>query len=254
MAPGARLRCLAVLSVVMPAHNEETFLSPAVREVVEALRGRAGEFEVLVIENGSVDATDALARQLEEEIPEVRALSLGQADYGGALRTGFLEARGELVAIFDVDYYDFDFLDQATAAIERPGGPDVVVGSKRGVGAVDTRAWPRRIVTAVFSVLLRYGFGLRVADTHGIKVVRRGPLVDLAAACRHGTDIFDTELILRAERQGLRVTAIPVTVLERRPSRSSIAKRIPRTLLALLRLRLALWQEGRRAATPPGRR
>ncbi|HEX6597137.1 MAG TPA: glycosyltransferase family 2 protein [Acidimicrobiales bacterium] len=232
-----------MLSVVMPAHNEEAFLAPAVREVVEALRGRGDTFEVVVVENGSTDGTPAIARQLEAEVPEVRAISLSGADYGGALRTGFLEANGDLVAIFDVDYYDFEFLDHAVSVLNQPDGPDVVVGSKRGAGAVDTRAWARRTVTAVFSVILSVGFGLKVADTHGIKVVRRAPLKELAASCRYGTDIFDTELILRAERAGLRVTAIPVTVEERRPSRSSIVTRIPRTVLALARLRLALWRE-----------
>ena len=232
-----------MLSVVMPAHNEEGFLGPAVREVVDALRLRNQDFEVVVVENGSTDTTAALARALAEELPEVRALSLPDPDYGGALRYGFLEATGDLVAIFDVDYYDFAFLDAAVAAIEQPDGPDIVVGAKRGVGAVDSRAWPRRTVTTVFSLILRYGFGLKVADTHGIKVVRRAPLKDLAAACRYGTDLFDTELILRAERAGLQVTAIPVTVEEHRPSRTSILRRIPRTLLGLARLRLALWRE-----------
>ena len=196
------------------------------------------------MENGSTDNTPAIAEKLAAEYAELRSLSLPHPDYGGALRTGFLEASGDLVAIFDVDYYDFAFLDQAVATLDQPGGPDIVVGSKRGAGAVDTRAWPRRAVTAVFSLVLRYGFGLRVADTHGIKVVRRAPLRDLAAACRYGTDIFDTELILRAERAGFTSGEVPVVVQELRPSRSSIAKRIPRTLVALAKLRIALWREG----------
>ena len=227
----------------MPAHNEAGFLETAVHEVVQALRSRGREFEVVVVENGSTDATPEFARSLERELPEVRAIVLDVADYGGALRTGFAEANGELVAIFDVDYYDFDFLDRAVTMLDEPGGPDVVVGSKRGAGSVDTRAWKRRMVTATFATLLKFGFGLKVSDTHGIKVMRRAPLKDLAVRCRYGTDIFDTELILRAERQGLSVTAIPVTVEERRPSRSSIVKRIPRTVSALIRLRLALWRE-----------
>jgi len=227
----------------MPAHNEEAFLGPAAHEVVDALRGRNTDFEVVVVENGSTDRTPAIARALTDELPEVRSLSLPDPDYGGALRYGFLEATGDLVAIFDVDYYDFAFLDAAVAAIEQPDGPDIVVGAKRGVGAVDSRAWPRRTVTTVFSLILQYGFGLKVADTHGIKVVRRAPLKDLAAACRYGTDLFDTELILRAERAGLNVSAIPVTVEEDRPSRTSIFRRIPRTMLGLARLRLALWRE-----------
>ncbi|MEW6153314.1 MAG: glycosyltransferase family 2 protein [Actinomycetota bacterium] len=236
-----------MISVVMPAHNEEAFLANAVAEVVGEMRSRPGDFEIVVVENGSTDRTVEVAGKLAVDFHEVRALSRPVADYGGALRAGFLEAAGDLVAIFDVDYYDFGFLDRALALMNAGGGPDVVVGSKRGSGAVDTRGWPRRLVTAVFTTVLRYGFGLKVADTHGVKVLRRAPLRDLAAQCRYGTDIYDTELILRAERAGLSVTSVPVTVEERRPSRSSIARRIPRTLLALARLRFALWNEERRA-------
>ncbi|MDQ3896223.1 MAG: glycosyltransferase [Actinomycetota bacterium] len=228
----------------MPAHDEEPFLAAAVREVAEGMRSR-GEFEVIVVENGSADATAEVGKALTKEIPELRVLSLGAADYGKALRMGFLSARGEVAAFFDVDYYDLAFLDRAVALIEAPGGPAVVVGSKRGEGAVDTRPWARRMVTLVFSTILRYGFGLSVSDTHGMKVLRREPLVPLAEACRFGTDLFDTELILRAERAGLESGEVPVVVQELRPSRSSIAKRIPRTMANLVRLRIALWQDGR---------
>jgi hypothetical protein len=61
--------------------------------------------------------------------------------------------------------------------------------------------------------------------------------------CRAGPDLFDTELVIRAERAGLRVEEIPVTVVERRPSRTSILGRVPRTLVGLARLRVALRRE-----------
>jgi hypothetical protein len=231
-----------VISVVMPAHDEEAFLAPAVRDVAEGMRSR-GEFEVVVVENGSTDGTADVAKRLAEEIPELRVLSLGAADYGKALRMGFLSARGEVAAFFDVDYYDLGFLDRAVVLMEAPDGPAVVVGSKRGEGALDTRPWPRRMVTLVFSTILRVGFGLSVSDTHGMKVLRCEPLVPLAERCRFGTDLFDTELILRAERSGLKSGEVPVVVQELRPSRSSIARRIPRTMANLVRLRVALWQE-----------
>lgn len=229
----------------MPAHNEEAYLATAVNEVVGALRERSQPFELLIVENGSTDATAVLARSLAAEVAEVRTLSLPEPDYGHALRTGFLEAAGELVAIFDVDFYDLGFLAQAVAMIEGPDGPDVVVGSKRAEGARDTRDWTRRLVTATFGLVLRAGFGLRASDTHGIKVARRAPLKDIAAICRSGTDLFDTELVLRAERAGLQVTELPVLVEQRRPSRSGIARRIPRTIVGLTRLRLALWRDRR---------
>jgi glycosyltransferase involved in cell wall biosynthesis len=231
-----------LISVVMPAHDEEAFIASAVREVAEGMRSR-GPFEVVVVENGSTDATAAVAKGLLDEIPELRVLSLGAADYGKALRKGFLEATGDVAAFFDVDYYDLGFLDRAVALMDGPDGPAVVVGSKRGPGAVDTRPWLRRMVTLVFSTILKVGFGLGVSDTHGMKVLRREPMVPLAEACRFGTDLFDTELILRAERAGLKSGEVPVVVQELRPSRSSIARRIPRTVANLVRLRVALWRE-----------
>lgn len=226
----------------MPAHNEEEYLITAVLDVLAGLRAGGRAFEILVVENGSSDGTLALARSLETEHDEVRVLSLPDPDYGAALRRGFLEAHGDLVAIFDVDFYDLAFLSEAADLIEARDGPDIVVGSKRAEGAVDGRMWTRRAITAAFGAVLRVGFGLNVSDTHGIKVARRAPLESIAAGCHAGTDLFDTELVLRAERAGLRVDEIPVRVEQRRPSRSSIGRRIPRTVVGLARLRVALWR------------
>ena len=231
-----------MISIVLPAHDEAPYIAATVRDVATGMRSR-GPFEVIVVENGSTDSTADVAKALAEEVPELRVLQLGVGDYGKALRMGFLAAEGEIAAFFDVDYYDLAFLDRAVAMMEAPDGPAVVVGSKRGEGAVDTRGWPRRMVTLVFSTILRVGFGLTVSDTHGMKVLRRPPLVRLAEACKFGTDLFDTELILRAERAGLKAGEVPVIVQELRPSRSSIAKRIPRTMVNLVRLRIVLWQD-----------
>jgi len=231
------------LSVVMPAHNEEDLLEKAVHAVVDGLRHRGRAFEVVVVENGSRDRTASVATALAEEMDEVRALSSPEPDYGRALRTGFLAATGDVVVNFDVDYVDLAFLDAAVAEVTAPGGPVVVVGSKRGAGAHDERVPARRLVTAVFSLVLRHGFGLRVSDTHGMKAMRRQPLLPVVEACRFGTDLFDTELVLRAERSGLPTGELPVSVEELRPSRTPIARRIPRTVGGLVRLRVALWRE-----------
>ncbi len=234
------------LSIVMPAHNEEGYLEDAVREVVAELAqrralGAVGSFEVIVAENGSIDATSTIGRLLEEEIDEVSMLSLDQANYGAALREGFLRACGDVVVNFDVDYYDFSFLDRAVALVADPDqGADIVVGSKRGEGAEDTRAWHRRLVTATFSTILRLGFGLHVSDTHGMKAMARTSVLPLVHECRQGTDLFDTELVLRAERRGRRVREIPVRVEEKRPSRSPIARRVARTLWGLAKLRVGI--------------
>ena len=231
-------RTAPAITVVLPAHNEEDYLATAVTEVFAALRGRDAPFEIIVVENGSSDRTLEIAQRLAAEHPEVIALTNPEPDYGRALRRGLLEANGDVVVNFDVDYYDVEFLEQAVSKVR--SGAGIVVGSKRAAGSDDTRALPRRIVTAVFSTILRVGFGLGVSDTHGMKAIDRARLRPLAEECQLGTDLFDTELVLRAERAGIPVDEIPVRVEETRPARSPIARRIARTLVGLVRLRRAL--------------
>jgi glycosyltransferase involved in cell wall biosynthesis len=218
-------------------------LEDAVRAVAGGLRERSRSFEIVVVENGSTDDTAAIANRLAREFPELRALSLPEPDYGRALRAGLLAAVGDVVVNFDVDFCDLGFLDRAVPMVEAADGPAVVVGSKRTAGSDDTRTWQRRAITGVFSTLLRVGFGLSVSDTHGVKALRRAALAPLARHCRFGQDLFDTELILRAERSGLRTAEIPVEVVEKRPARSSIRARIPRTVKGLVALRVSLWRE-----------
>jgi glycosyltransferase involved in cell wall biosynthesis len=229
------------VSVVMPAHNESGLLDQTLKELVGELRERDLSFEVLVVENGSSDT-----RAFATADPAVRVLTRPRPDYGEAMRAGILAATRDVVVVFDVDYYDADFVDRVLPALTTADGPAIVVGSKRAPGTTDTRPWPRRAITAGFASLLRYGFGLRVSDTHGMKAMRRATVVPIVERCRSGTDLFDTEVVLRADRAGLPVAEVPVTVEERRPSRTPILRRVLRTMVGLVRLRVQLWKEDRR--------
>jgi glycosyltransferase involved in cell wall biosynthesis len=231
------------LTVVMPAFNEAEILESSVKTVVEGLRARGENFELVIVENGSTDATPSIADALAASEPEVRVEHRAEADYGRALRAGLLSAQGVAVVNFDTDFFDLEFLAAAVTEVLAPDGPAIVVGSKRGEGATDDRAALRKLATAVFATVLRVGFGLHVSDTHGIKAMRRDAVEPFAAACHSGQDLFDTELILRVERAGLRTSEIPVGVTELRPARTSIMKRVPRTLLGLVKLRMALSRE-----------
>lgn len=232
-----------MISVVVPAYNEAALLGTTVRGLVDGLRALTVDFELHVVENGSTDGTPTVAARIADALPEVEVHSMRTANYGEALRTGLLASRGDIAVIFDVDFWDLQFMKEALDVLDAspdPTGPVVVVGSKRAPGAYDGRSPGRRLGTAVFSGLLRVGFGLTVSDTHGMKVLNLGVLRGAVSACRNGSDLFDTELVLRAERSGYTVAEIPVAVTELRPARTSIVQRVPRTLLGLAKLRRSL--------------
>lgn len=234
-----------MISVVLPAYNEAETLEATVSDILAYMKSRKEAFEIIIVENGSSDATLEIGDQLATDIKEVKFFFEDIADYGAALRRGLREASGDVVVNFDVDFYDFDFLERASQMIREEGDkrPAIVVGSKRADGSNDNRSMLRRFATFVFSSILKFGFGLGVSDTHGVKAMHRSSVYDIESQCKFTVDLFDTELILRCERAGIIVSEIPVTVEESRPARSNLISRIPRTLLGLTKMRFVFFYE-----------
>lgn len=225
------------LSIVVPVHNEASFLPGALPGLVDAARSVTDSFEILVMENGSTDGTADLARAAGGT-PEVIVHESRVPDYGEAMKVGFDLAKGDWVVNVDIDYFSADFFAAVLAS-----EADLVIGSKRDPDSEDRRPPIRRLATAVFNLLLRSLFGSSVSDTHGMKGFRRELLEEYVPVTRSRTDLFDTELVLRAERGGARIEEVPVVVEELREARSSLVKRVPRTLRGLLRIRRMLATE-----------
>jgi glycosyltransferase involved in cell wall biosynthesis len=223
------------LTIVIPVHNEAGFVTRA----MHALSSELGDldFVLYLVENGSVDTTATEARGLTGEYRWLQVVTMPEADYGAALREGFRRSDTDWMIAFDIDYFSRAFVDEVLA---RADDADIVLASKRDPGAEDHRGVIRRLGTRVFNLLLRGLFGSGVTDTHGMKAVNRKVLDHILPEVKSTEDLFDTELILRAERAGYRIAEVPAVVKEIRPARSSYLKRVPRTLLGLLRLRRKL--------------
>lgn len=223
------------LTIVIPVHNEAGFVTQAVERLDAELTGL--DFVLYLVENGSADGTATESEALAERFDWLRVLRLEAADYGAALREGFRRADTDWMVAFDIDYFSRRFVDEVIA---RATETDIILASKRDPEADDRRGMLRRLGTGVFNLLLRGLFGSNVTDTHGMKAVNRKVLDDLLPEVKSTEDLFDTELVLRAERAGYRIAEVPAVVEEIRPARSSYLKRVPRTLLGLLRLRRLL--------------
>jgi len=231
------------VTVVIPIHNEAEFLPAAVARLTEELSGVNARCDIILAENGSTDGTPGLAADLAARRPDVTLLRLPDPDYGAAMRAGFRKATGDWMVNFDIDYFSGEFLE---GALSLAGEADVVLASKRAPGSDDRRTLMRRMGTLVFNTILRWLFGSSVSDTHGMKLVRREVVESVLPFVGSTKDLFDTELVLRAERDGYRIAELPVVVEEQRVARSSYLKRVPRTLLGLMKIRYRMWREDRR--------
>lgn len=233
------------LTIVVPVYNEASFLPQALPGLISAAEECEAPFVIRIVENGSSDGTAELARQLSEG-SSVVVDSLPVPDYGAAMRHGFLEADGDWVVNFDIDYFSSAFLKQLIA---QPDDVDLVIGSKRDPMSEDRRPLIRRLATSVFNLLLTVILRSKVTDTHGMKGFRRKLVDDLAPQVVSTKDLFDTELVVRAERAGYSIVEVPVVVEEMRTARSSLIKRAPRTIAGLLRMRRILRQHPADVAT-----
>jgi glycosyltransferase involved in cell wall biosynthesis len=231
-------------SIVVPVYNEADFIPRALPAMIDQLEALGEPYHVIVVENGSFDGTAETARRAGAGMP-VTVISLDQPDYGAAMRHGFLEADGRWVVNFDIDYFSAAFLEEVLSLED----VDIVIASKRDPGSEDRRPLIRKLATRVFNLLLRVILDSSVSDTHGMKAFRKDLVDRLTPQVVSRQDLFDTELVIRAERAGYRIREVPVVVEEMRVARSSLVKRVPRTIRGLLRIRRTL--SGQRSGVAP---
>jgi len=231
------------VSIVIPVYNEEGILRGSVLELEEKLRRFGWSYELLLCENGSRDRTIEIGKELEAQHGQVRMLSVGQPNYGLALRQGILEARGQFVICDEIDLLDTEFYARAMALLER-SDTELVVGSKAMVGSNDQRPLFRRAATRIYNGMLRAVCHYPGTDTHGLKAFRREALLDTARRCVLDRDVFASEFVIRAHREGKKVVEIPFAVREKRPPSIRLVKRVPHVIQSVAKLAISVRRNG----------
>src|SRR5271170_4915918 len=153
------------ISIVIPIYNEEAILHAAVVDLRERLKPFGWTYEIILAENGSKDRTVAIAEDLAAKYAaphdgQVRVMSLGEPNYGKALKQGILLSRGELVLCDEIDLCDADFHRNSIDILET-GEADLVIGSKLAAGAADERPLFRHAASIAYSSLLKVLLGFR---------------------------------------------------------------------------------------------
>ena len=227
-------------SVVIPIHNEEDIVLDSAEKIYEICNKTNIEFEIIFSENGSNDKTLDLINDYCTSKKECKVISSKIANYGMALKNGFEKAKNEMIISFDIDYFSEQFLIDSISLDKKYSA---ITASKRLNDSEDGRKLVRRIATNFFVTLLKILFQTSMSDTHGMKAIRKVSLEKQIAKVVSTQDLFDTELLIRIERNLEEIYEVPAMVNEIRPSVSVIYSRIPRTIKSLLKLRIQLFNE-----------
>jgi len=228
------------ISIVIPIYNEQAILHAAIVDLRERLGPLGWSYEIILAENGSKDRTVEIGRELAakysaESQGQVKIISLGEPNYGKALKQGILLARGDLVLCDEIDLCDADFQKRAVDILES-GEADLVIGSKLAVGSADERPLIRHAASIAYSTLLKVLLGFRGTDTHGLKAFRLLRMIDRVISCLVVKDVFASEFVIRADRSGVVTKEIPVHVIEKRPPSINLFKRVPNVMKSLVKL------------------
>lgn len=203
---------LATVDVVVPAHDEVRILDASIRELHRHLDRHLERPWVLTIaENASTDGTAALADRLAAELPGIRVVHTAAAGRGRALRSAWTTSGGAVVAYMDADLStDLGALRPLIDAVAS-GRADVATGSRLVPGASVDRRAVREGISRSYNRIVRTVLGAEFRDAQcGFKALRRETAVALLPHVRDQGWFFDTELLLLAQRRGLRIEEIPV--------------------------------------------
>ena len=204
-------------SVIFPARNEEELIKEAVLETYKHLKKKKHTFEILVVTNGCTDKTEDIVKELGKKYKEIK-LIYSKPGYGFALRKGLEKAEGDYIVIFNVDFYDLRLIDLIDIDLF---GRDFIIGSKMAHWSEDKRPASRKFVSTLFNIYLNAVHGFKGSDTHGIKVFRKEVKNKILKKCITTSGIFDTEFVIKAQKESFSFADFPVVVEEKRPPRFS---------------------------------
>jgi putative flippase GtrA len=231
-----------VVDVVVPVFNEEDDLEPNVRRL-HAYLEQAFPFpaRITIADNASTDGTLAIARRLERDLPRVRVTRLERKGRGRALRAVWGASDASVLAYMDVDLStDLAGLLPLVAPLIS-GHSDLAIGTRRAHGARVVRGPRREIISRGYNLLLRATLRTRFSDAQcGFKAIRADAARRVLPLMEDGAWFFDTEMLVIAERAGMRIHEVPVDWVDDPDSRVDIIRTALDDLRGIARLRRGL--------------
>jgi putative flippase GtrA len=226
------------VEIVVPVKDEETDLAASVRRLQAFL---AGGFpfttHITIADNGSTDRTGDIAAELAAELAGVSAVRLTEPGRGRALRSIWSASPCDVLAYMDVDLStDLNALLPLVAPL-MSGHSDVAIGTRLARGSRVIRGPRREVISRGYNLLLHATLGARFSDAQcGFKAIRRDQARELLPRTKDGGWFFDTELLVLAERAGLRIHEVPVDWTDDPDSRVDVRATVLADLRGIMRM------------------
>ena len=223
-APSAPATGSPRIDIVIPVYNEQAALERSVRRLHTFLcENMPFAWRIVIADNASTDATLAIARALASELPDTDVLNLHLKGRGRALREAWSRSDADVVCYMDVDLStDLRALLPLVAGLIS-GHSDVAIGTRLAAGSRVERGRKREVISRCYNKLLRLVLGAKFSDAQcGFKAMRADVAQRLLPAIEDNGWFFDTELLVLAQRQGLRIHEVAVDWVDDPDSRVDI--------------------------------
>jgi glycosyltransferase involved in cell wall biosynthesis len=232
------------VDIVIPVLNEAHVLEKSVDAACAYLSSSfPHRWQIVIVDNGSTDGTQAVARSIAGRRPDVRFLHLQQRGRGRALRHAWLQSKADVVCYMDVDLStDLKHLSELVESIVT-NGYDISIGSRLMRDSAVKRSRKREAISRIYNVFLKLVLATRFSDAQcGFKAVSRRAVEEIIPQVEDQSWFFDTEMLVLAEKQGYRIKDIPVAWVEDDDSRVKIFRTAWDDIKGVFRLRRLLWK------------
>ena len=231
-----------LVEVVVPVLNEERTLKQNIETLYRFLRQQPDlHFRITIADNGSTDKTQEIAEELSETYAGIRMVRLTERGRGRALKRVWMESDADILSYMDVDLSTSleDFMPMIRPLISGEAG--VAIGSRLDKHSRTTRGFKRDFISKTYNKIIRTFMGTKFSDAQcGFKAIRKDVSNELLPKVSDTQWFFDTELLIKAEKAGIKIYEQPVTWVEDTDSRVKILKTVTEDLQGLMRVKREL--------------
>ena len=237
------------MSIIFPVYNEEKRLEHGVTETIRFLKSISYEdYEIIIADNASLDKTPEVAQELRNKYDKVKYIRLQEKGVGVAFRAGVKESKYPIVGYMDVDLStDITHLRDVFTIFDEKPETEIVNGSRQNKKSVmKGRKWYRVLTSHGLTWLLKLSLGLKATDAIcGFKFFRRDTVTRLMSSIEYEDPswFYVIELLLRAERSGVKIYELPVRWQDDYRTTVNVRKQIRDYCVQIIRLRRTFRKE-----------